>query len=206
MRIIALEASTSRASVAFLDGESEEAVRPADSTGRLAEVFIPALDDLSARTWDAKDADLIVTGRGPGSFTGLRVAMAAAKGLAFATGVPVVAASSLMALASQTGERGTVVAALDARGGSYYYAVYDCRDGFPEEVETPALCGEVDLSAINGDVFVGPVRPEGWAGGPWLEIWPDAAALGRVGAVLYERRGADELAALRPEYLKRGQV
>jgi tRNA threonylcarbamoyladenosine biosynthesis protein TsaB len=192
--------------VAFVDPEIEEAVRPADSTGRLAEVFIPALDELSARTWDVKDADLIVTGRGPGSFTGLRVAMAAAKGLAFATGVPVVAASSLMALASRAGEKGTVVAALDARGGSYYYAVYDCRSGFPEEVEAPCLWDAAGLAAVEGDVFVGPARPEVWAGGPWLEMWPDAAALGRVGAVLYERRGADELAALRPEYLKRGQV
>jgi tRNA A37 threonylcarbamoyladenosine modification protein TsaB len=138
--------------------------------------------------------------------------MAAAKGLAFVTRVPVVAVSSLAAVACAARREGVVVAALDARGGYYYYAVYDNASSFPEEIRAADIGDGGALAALPYDVFASPAEaPAGWLGreraaGRWLEAWPDAAALGRLAARDFERRGADDITILRPYYLKRGQV
>lgn len=212
MRIVALETSTVRASVAFVDAASSfQATRSFDAGGRLSRVLIPALRELEKEAWPAAEADLIVTASGPGSFTGLRVGMAAAKGLAFVTGLPLVAASSLAAVAAAFRNDGVVVTALDARGGYYYYAAYDNAGPYPEEVLAPGIGDEAALARLPYDVYAGPIPPPAWLrrdrpGARWLEVWPDAAVLGRLAARVFVRRGPDDAAALRPYYLKRGQV
>lgn len=213
MRVISLETSTARASVAFLDVSAPgEAARRFDAEGRLSRVLVPAIRELEKETWPAADADLIVTASGPGSFTGLRVGMAAAKGLAFVAGLPVIAVSSLAAIASAAGESGVVVAALDARGGYYFYAAYDNGRTFPVEIFSPRIGTEAALAALPYNVYAGPPA----AAPDWLErvqarahrveVWPDAVVLGRLGVHAFEERGAEDVAALRPVYLKRGQV
>ena len=212
MRIVALETSTTRASVAFVDASSSsEAARSIDAKGRLSRVLMPALRELEKETWPVAEADLIVTASGPGSFTGLRVGMAAAKGLAFVTGLPLVAVSSLAAIAAAAGNDGFVVTALDARGGYYFYAAYDNTGSYPEEILAPGIGDEAALARLPYDVYAGPTTPPAWLkrGRPeecWLEIWPDAAVLGRLGVRVFDRRGPDDAATLRPYYLKRGQV
>jgi tRNA threonylcarbamoyladenosine biosynthesis protein TsaB len=213
LRVISLETSTPRASVAFLDDSGPGgAVRRFDAESRLSGVLVPAIRELEKETWPATDADLIVTASGPGSFTGLRVGMAAAKGLAFVAGLPVIAASSLAAIASAAGESGVVVAALDARGGYYFYAAYDTAAAFPVEIFSPRIGTEAALTALPYDFYAGPpAAAPGWLErGPVrvrrVEVWPDAAVLGRLGVHAFNRRGSDDVAALRPVYLKRGQV
>lgn len=78
--------------------------------------------------------DVIAFGRGPGSFTGLRVAAAIAQGLAYAKDLPVVPISSLAALAQEAA--GTdIVAAIDARRDEVYYGVFTrSTDGLVEPV------------------------------------------------------------------------
>ncbi len=212
MRIVALETSTARASVAFVDASSSfQKVRAFDAGERLSRVLIPTMRELENETWPVAEADLIVTASGPGSFTGLRVGMAAAKGLAFVTGIPVVAASSLAAVAAAARDGGVVVTTLDARGGYYFYAAYDVADRYPEEVLAPGIGDEAGLAELPFDVYAGPMpAPARFKGerpaGRWLEIWPDAATLGRLGARLFDRRGPDDVMTLRPYYLRRGQV
>jgi tRNA threonylcarbamoyladenosine biosynthesis protein TsaB len=162
---------------------------------------------LEAEAWPAAAADLLVTAAGPGSFTGLRVALAAVKGWAFAARLPVVAVNSLAAVAVGAGMPGRGAAVFDARGGYYYGAVYRVESGWAEEVTAAALVTRDDLETFDCDWFAGPPpRPEGIPTTRWLEVWPRAGILGRLGAGAYRLRGSDDLAALKPNYLKRGQV
>jgi tRNA threonylcarbamoyladenosine biosynthesis protein TsaB len=209
LRVIALETSTTRASVAFVENDEVAASRVFDATASLSRVLIPTLQDLARDAWPVRDADLVVVPRGPGSFTGLRVATAAAKGLAFVTGAPVIAIPSLEVLAFASGCQGRTVALLDARGGLFFYAIYDCSGAFPVEETSAALADGELLAGIAADAYVGPVRLPGVAeegGGRWLCVQPDAAALATLGARAYNIRGPDDIATLRPVYVKRGQV
>ncbi len=73
-----------------------------------------------------KDLDLVVTAGGPGSFTSLRVGYASAKGIALAANIPLVSLSTLEVLAYPLAQFKTpVLAALDARKGRYYCALFD---------------------------------------------------------------------------------
>jgi tRNA threonylcarbamoyladenosine biosynthesis protein TsaB len=209
LRVIAIEASTGRVSVAFVD-DGYAAARRFEAVGRLSRVLIPSLRELATEAWPLSAAELIVTAGGPGSFTGLRVGMAAAKGLAFVKALPVVAVSSFAAIASAAGSRGNVVTVLDARGGYYFYAVYDCSGEYPEETSPAAIGDGASVAALPYDVFVGPpaaaLRGRTRSAVRWLEVWPDAVVLARLGALAFRHRGADDLTTLRPKYLKRGQV
>ena len=72
-----------------------------------------------------KDVNLWAVCAGPGSFTGLRIGLAAVKGLAFCTGAACAPVSTLEALAYNFAGEGTVVSALDARRGQVYWAAFD---------------------------------------------------------------------------------
>lgn len=121
MNLLAIETSTESCSVALLHGDalierSELAPR------RHAELVLPMTESLLDEA-GLKRAQLdgIAVGRGPGAFTGVRLAISVAQGLAFALDIPVVAVSSLAALAMQA-PRGAQVtlAVMDARMGEVY--------------------------------------------------------------------------------------
>ena len=127
MRVLAFDTSTLTASVAVVDGKpsaelaraSVRAARDSDTTTH-SDNLLPLIDAvLSEADTELADLDAIAIGAGPGSFTGLRIGMATAKGLAFATGKPLWAVSSLAALAAEVAANepvaSTVVAVLDAR-------------------------------------------------------------------------------------------
>jgi tRNA threonylcarbamoyladenosine biosynthesis protein TsaB len=123
--LVAIETSTDVGSIAIgegalLAGEVVIGVRT-----RHAESLLPALEFLlrSARL-TRRDLTGIVVGAGPGSFTGVRVAAATARGLAHGLDVPLYAYSSLAGLAVQAGSAGAVCALLDARRGEVYAACY----------------------------------------------------------------------------------
>jgi len=126
MITLALDTSTAVGSVALLDED-----RPvAEATFQRGELF-PAI----RRVLGHRRPDLIAVGVGPGSFTGIRVGLAAAKGLALPTGIPVRAANSFDALAVTVAPQ--MPAAFDrlcvwsdARRGEIYHALYD-RAGRP---------------------------------------------------------------------------
>ncbi len=212
MRIIAIESSTARASVAFVDEGGAAAARAFEAHGKLSRHLAPALRSLEREAWPLGAAELLVAAGGPGSFTGLRVGMAALKGIAFVTGAPVVAVSSLAVMAAAAGVTGEAVAVLDARGGSYYYGLYEVTaDGVAEKV-SPALGEARVVRALNASLYVGPWPRPPWpenvprADGAWREVWPDAVALARLGAAAFRYDGPADIATLRLAYLKRGQV
>lgn len=84
---------------------------------------------LDALGWQAKNIDYFACGSGPGSFTGVRIGMAAIKGLAWSLNKPVISVSSLDILAGNaTGIDATIVPALDAKRGLIYCSIYRSRD------------------------------------------------------------------------------
>ncbi len=125
MNLLAIETATESCSVALLHGgvvidRSEFAPR------RHAELVLPMAESLLAEAGIARaQLDAIAVGRGPGAFTGVRLAVSVAQGLALALDVPVLPVSSLAALAMQAPSNGAaVLAVIDARRGEIYACAF----------------------------------------------------------------------------------
>ena len=86
-------------------------------------------DALRAAGLQVKDVDLFAVTHGPGSFTGLRIGLAAVKGMAMPFHTPCVGVSTLEALAWGLRVDGSALCALDARRGEVYYAAFSVKDG-----------------------------------------------------------------------------
>jgi tRNA threonylcarbamoyladenosine biosynthesis protein TsaB len=122
MKLLALDTSTEACSVAlWLDGEAREQFELASQH---SERILPMVDGLLAEAGvKLTQLDALAFGRGPGSFTGLRIGAGVAQGLAFGADLPVVPVSSLAALA-QGQDADRVLAALDARMQQVYWGAY----------------------------------------------------------------------------------
>jgi tRNA threonylcarbamoyladenosine biosynthesis protein TsaB len=123
--------------------------------------LLPAIDRI-VRGSGVTPGDLrgIVVGAGPGSFTGIRIAGATAKGMAHALGIPLFAYSSLLAAAAQhaAAATGTVCAVFDARGRDVFIAAYRFLPQ-PETVRTPgAMTLDDAMSTFAGSA------PQLWVG------------------------------------------
>lgn len=143
MLILGIDTSTKLCSVALYDtekgvlGEVNITVPKNHS-----HVILPMIDQLfSFAEKTIGDVERIAVGIGPGSFTGIRVGMAIAKGLAIGKKIPIVGISGLDALASSVQEKGRIFSLLDARKTRVYYRVFDegkalCepKDGYLKDV------------------------------------------------------------------------
>lgn len=218
MNLLALETSSACCSVALLhDGmlleHSEIAPR------RHGELVLPMAEALLAEAGLARTAlDVIAVGRGPGAFTGVRLGVALAQGLALALALPVVPVSSLAALALAAPADGSVqtLALLDARMGEVYAGWF--RHG-----------GEQLVAPLGGERVCAPgavrlphaerpwqVLGSGWgAHGPTVAaalgsapVWsaaahyPQAAAVARLGAARFAAGGGVAPAEALPVYLR----
>jgi len=122
MKLLALDTATEACTAAlWLDGEVHERF---ESGGQHSERILPMVDALLAEAGLVPtQLDALAFGRGPGSFTGLRIGAGVVQGLAFGAGLPVVPVSSLAALA-QGQDAVKVLAAFDARMQQVYWGVY----------------------------------------------------------------------------------
>ncbi len=138
MRLLAIDTSTECCSAALLQ-DGQMYLRSVLTERSHAEMILPMVDAVLRECGVAlTDLDAVAFGRGPGAFTGLRVAAGVTQGLALGAGLPVVPISSLAAVAFQVpatpGEH--VLVCNDARMGEVYWAVYRlvAPDGEPVEV------------------------------------------------------------------------
>ncbi|OAJ35723.1 tRNA (adenosine(37)-N6)-threonylcarbamoyltransferase complex dimerization subunit type 1 TsaB [Piscirickettsia salmonis] len=128
MKILALETATEACSVALqIDNEVivDHRIAPRQHT----ELVLPMIKAILAQVGiEAKELDAIAFGRGPGAFTGVRIACGLAQGLALGAEVPLISVSTLQILAQgvyrQYGSR-KVITAIDARMGEVYYAGFE---------------------------------------------------------------------------------
>lgn len=136
MKLLAIECSTEACSVAL----AVDAL-PVTECFELAERshtqrLLPMIEELMQQSGlSLRELDGIAYGRGPGSFTGLRIALATAQGLAFGARLPLVPVSTLAALAQTAVNDGLaapdqpVLACLDARMDEIYWALFEVRNG-----------------------------------------------------------------------------
>ncbi len=218
-RLLAIETATEACSAAlYLDGEVLERFQVAPR--RHAELLLPMLDALLAEAGlDVRALDAVAFGRGPGAFTGVRIAAAAAQGIALGAGLPVVPVSTLAALA-QGGLDATslaaVAAAIDARMGEVYWCCYRRgEDGLaeplqdecviaPERVPVPAdlpPCAGVGSGfAAHGEALARRLGERLRATDP--QALPHAAAVARLAAAALARGETVPPAEALPVYLR----
>lgn len=144
MNLLAIETSTEACSVALIHGD-EVIARSELAPRRHAELVLPMADALLAEAGLGRHAlDVIAVGRGPGAFTGVRLGISLAQGMALALDVPVVTVSSLAALALEAPEEedeASILAVIDARMGEIYAASYRRDDnGGLIELDEERVC------------------------------------------------------------------
>lgn len=156
MNLLAIDTSTERASVALMQNEeirSEEQGAQRDH----ARLLLPTVERLLAEAeLNLSQLDGIIYGRGPGSFTGLRIACSVAKGLAYAQDLPVYPVSSLAAIANEVLEQKdefhqlTVLAVLDARMNELYWSSFNEQSHNGEE----QVCAAAKIALSTDKPFV----------------------------------------------------
>jgi tRNA threonylcarbamoyladenosine biosynthesis protein TsaB len=159
MKLLAIETATEACSAALLvDGEIEQ--RYQVEPRRHSELLLPMMDGLLADAGLSLTAlDALAFGRGPGSFTGVRIATGVVQGAAFAADLPVVAISTLAALAQRCHrEQGQalLLPAYDARMGELYWGCYRAgSDGLVEAVGDELVVAPEELDPPDGEGWFG---------------------------------------------------
>jgi tRNA threonylcarbamoyladenosine biosynthesis protein TsaB len=164
MNILAIDTATSLLSAAVL---SPGGIRQfeADAGLKHSEILLEVIDYLVGSSGlEAKDLELVACMQGPGSFTGIRIGFAAAKGLALARGIPLIAVPTLDCMAAPAGVwPGLVIPAIDAKQHRFYTALYrqnkrltDFMDASPGEIAraiqvySPGAAGEPAPVLVTG--------------------------------------------------------
>ena len=142
MKLLAFETSSGEGSVALsIDGDVRQASIPTPRQ-QTAQLLPLGSGLLAGAGLQLADLDGIAFGRGPGSFTGLRIAAAAAQGLGLATGLPLLPVSSLAATAQglwRTHGLSNTLVCVDARMGELYWGAFEVRAGLACVVGTEQL-------------------------------------------------------------------
>ncbi len=218
-RILGIDTATEACSVGlWLDGEVQvrHTVTPRGHADRVLGDCAALLDAAGLRL---QDLDVLAVGRGPGSFTGVRVGVGAVQGLAYAADLPVVPISTLATIAQGAAahtEASWVATAIDARMGEVYWGLYRragnglvrlvgaervCRPqtvALPEEVE---VCHGAGTGwAAHGEILRRRLR--GRLVGQDPEALPHAAALLRLAASAWARGEGVPAAQAQPVYLR----
>ncbi|HEU4516199.1 MAG TPA: tRNA (adenosine(37)-N6)-threonylcarbamoyltransferase complex dimerization subunit type 1 TsaB [Steroidobacteraceae bacterium] len=158
MRILALDAATEACSAALLEAGSVSERFEVIGRGHAGQLLPMADELLCLRGVSVRDLDGVAFGRGPGGFTGLRIAAGLAQGLAAGAGKPVLPVSNLAAVAAGAarahgGKR--VLVCMDARMGQVYWAAYDCGGTSPRAMTPEKLSDPGVVQLPGGEPFHG---------------------------------------------------
>ncbi len=143
MNILTLDTAMESSSVALYQDGSVFCTRKIIPQGH-TKIILDMCDEVLASGNIAKSQlDLIACGRGPGSFTGVRIALAVAQGLSLGLGVKLLGVSDLQSLAQGCIRRGNsqyIAVATDARMGEVYFAIYENISGLATEIHPEKVC------------------------------------------------------------------
>ncbi|ABS65211.1 peptidase M22 glycoprotease [Parvibaculum lavamentivorans DS-1] len=214
MLVLALDTAQGALSAAIRDGEGELASIFELRTRGHAEALLPALETLMAEAaLGFSDLDALAVTVGPGTFTGLRVGLAAARGLALALGLPLVGVTTLEAIAepAEAKPEEIIVSSFDARRNEVYLQAFS---SLHVSLAGPQLVGLDDVAAhlpAGPLVLVGTgaqLLAECLKGRAGLRLsdarpQPDAAAVARIAMARLEAEGLEAFrTAPHPLYLR----
>lgn len=214
MRILALDTALGACSVALVEDGIIRARRYQDRTRGHAEVLMDLVSEVEDEAgFRSLDCDRLAVSVGPGTFTGLRVSLAAARGLALATGLPLVGITTLQAIAAgDTLEHGQVIALLDAKRGEVYGQVFDAGSQTPPKTQPQVLTheaaqalvsqamdqGVVSLVGTGAALIAEPIGAAALACVSSAPDQPDAAIIARLAALVADPASAPPV----PLYLR----
>ncbi|MEW4354676.1 tRNA (adenosine(37)-N6)-threonylcarbamoyltransferase complex dimerization subunit type 1 TsaB [Streptococcus pneumoniae] len=205
MKVLSIDTSSKALALAILDDRELLAEMTLNIKKNHSITLMPAIEFLMGSVdLTPKDLEKIVVAEGPGSYTGLRIAVATAKTLAHTLKIDLVGVSSLQALVPE-GKKGLVIPIMDARRNNVYAGFYE--NDLLVEPEAHLSFEEVLGRAKKADVvsFVGEVAgfveqiKESLPEASWQETLPNAYRIGKMGLDLASSRVHDFV----PNYLKR---
>ncbi|MCR5467487.1 MAG: tRNA (adenosine(37)-N6)-threonylcarbamoyltransferase complex dimerization subunit type 1 TsaB [Lachnospiraceae bacterium] len=224
MKILALDSSSLVASVALLEDDKLVGEFTVNYKKTHSQTLLPMLDELAKMVeLDMSTIDAVAITSGPGSFTGLRIGSATAKGLALALEKPVIPVKTVDALAYNMWGVDTLVCPLmDARRNQTYTGVYEFKDG--EMITLKEQCA-VDVTKII-DFINEKGRPVTFLGdgigvfketiaenikvpycfAPAHKSAGSAAAVATLAKILYDKGVFETAAEHKPDYLRLSQA
>lgn len=215
MKLLAFETATEACSVAlYVDGQVRERFEIAPR--RHAELSLPWAEELLAEAGLARSQlDAIALGRGPGAFTGVRLAIAIAQGIALALDRPLIPVSTLQVLALRAPAGAThVLSSIDARMGEVYAARHVRVDGQWQLQGDEVVCAPDAVALPDGTRWFGVGTGFGAAEGVLAtrladqlegvdaQALPRASDLLALAVPLFERGGAMAPELVEPAYLR----
>jgi tRNA threonylcarbamoyladenosine biosynthesis protein TsaB len=156
VKLLALETATEACSAAvWVDGAMFERYELAPR--RHAALILPMIEAVLAEAGlTIHQLDALAVGRGPGAFTGVRIAMGIVQGMGFASDLPVAPISTLAALAlgaaRETGQK-RIATALDARMGEVYWGTWVVAGQTVQRLAEERVCAPVQVTATPGEWF-----------------------------------------------------
>ena len=202
MKILALEFSSEQRSAAALDTTMPKRLGLAsEAGGRTTRAFHLIEQALHQAGLEREQIDTVAIGLGPGSYTGIRVAISVAQGWQLARGIRLLGISSVEGLAAKAlaaGLVGQVTIAVDAQRNEFYVAIYELASANPRPIEPLRLVSVDELrSRSTSDIIAGP--EVGQLIPTARTLFPDAAALAQLAATRTDFVTGEEL---EPIYLR----
>ena len=203
MKTLAVEFSSDQRSVAVLDGDKLLAEKT-ESSGRNTEAIRLIESALTQAQTGRRDIECIAIGVGPGSYTGIRTAIALTQGWQLAAEIKVQPVDSLEALAfgqQAAGERGLITYAVDAARGEFYIAKFELGDTGIKKIERTHLIKrrEFELMMSSQQMIMGPGLEKNFSAAS--DRYPAAKDVGGIASV--KKVNFIEASELEPVYLRK---
>ena len=212
MKILALETSVQPGSIALLDGSVTVYSSAFPTTGRTTQNFAVEMKEALTQTgWNPSQVDLFAVSQGPGSFTGLRIGVTAAKTFAFASDSQVLGVDTLEVLAYQTrgALQGELEVIMNAQRGQLFHARFQVDDAISRLSPTELIDVDQWLLQKGSAAVTGPgieicgdrLDPEETVD---QELWqPQASALGAFAYEQHESGTKQDFWNLVPNYFRK---
>lgn len=210
--ILCIETASTNCSVAIgVNGKLLALKEDYDSSYSHAERLHNFIQDILAENkLELSDLDAIAVSKGPGSYTGLRIGVSAAKGLCFSLDIPLISIATLTSLAHQVKEEGMAIPMMDARRMEVYTAVFDTGRNQVEETSAKIIDAESYHNYLESQVvyFIGSGVEKfknicEHPNARYIEnILPSAAQMVELATIKHKISDFEDVAYFEPYYLK----